>query len=77
MKIRSRFKRILHGNYLGAINATQLFEHIVIVTFLIIKLIDQKDNRLAQLFSITEVVLSTYFGTVLSIQQQNSSIGYI
>ena len=42
-----------------------------------LNIIDQKDNRLAQLFSITEVVLSTYFGTVLSIQQQNSSIGYI
>ena len=42
-----------------------------------IELVHKENNRLAQLLGVTKMVLSTYFGTILSVQQQNGRISYI
>mgnify|MGYP007128033415 CR=1 FL=1 len=39
-----------------------------------IELVHKENNRLAQLLGVTKMVLSTYFGTILSVQQQNGRI---
>ena len=42
-----------------------------------VELVYQEDNRFAQLLRIAEMILSTYLGAVLSVQQQDSRIGNV
>ena len=42
-----------------------------------VELVYKENNRFAQLLRIAEMILSTYFRTVLPVQQQNSRISYI
>ena len=70
-------QRILNRNYFGTVDGLQLFKHHIIITLLVIELIHQEDHRFTQFLGIAEVVLSSHFGSILSVQQQNCCIRYI
>ena len=55
----------------------QLLKHHVIVALLVVQLVYQEDDRLAQFLGVAEMVLRTYFGTKLSVEQEYSGIGHI
>ena len=46
----------------------ELFQYIVIVTFLVVQLVYEEDDRFAKFFGVTEMVLCAHFYTILSIQ---------
>lgn len=47
------------------------------VTFFAIQLVHQENDRLTQFLCITEMILCTYFRTILTVQQQDGCIGYV
>ena len=77
IKARTCLNRILNLNTLWTIDFLHRSDDIIEITLIRIQLIDQEDNRLTQLLCIAEVVLSTYFRTILTINKDNSLIGYI
>ena len=62
---------------LRTINLLHAGNDIVEVTFVGIQLVDQEDDRLAQLLGVTEVVLCTYLRTILSVDEDDSLIGHV
>ncbi len=74
IEVRSGSQRILHGHHLRTVYGLQLLKHHIIIALFIIELVYQENNRFAQFLGVAEMVLRTYLGTVLPVQQQNGSI---
>ena len=47
------------------------------ITFFIVQLVDEENDRFAQFFRVAEMILCTYFGPILSVEQQNGRVSYI
>ena len=77
IEARTCFNGILNRNHLRAVNAAQLFQYCIVVTFLIVQLVYQEDDRLSQFFGIAEVVLRAHFWAKLPIDQQTCRICHI
>ena len=68
---------VLYGHHFRAIDCLQLLKHHVIVALLVVQLVYQEDDRLAQFLGVAEMVLRTYFGAKLSVEQEHSGIGHV
>ena len=77
IEVRPRSQRILHRHHFRAVDFPQLLHQHVVVTFLIIQLVHQENNRFAQLFSVAEMILRTYLHAILAIEQQDGRIGHV
>ena len=77
IETRTCLQRILNGYHLGTIHAGQLLEDSLVVTVLIIQLIDQEDDGLAQFLCIAEMVLRTYLQSNTTFEQEHCSVCHI
>ena len=69
--------RELHRNDFRTINFLQLLEYHVEVALLVIQLIEQEDNGLAQFVGIAEVILRSHLHAMLSVQYDHGRIGHV
>ena len=77
VEVSTGIQGILNGHNLWTINCLQVLKNLVVITLVVIKLIHEENNGLLQLFGITEVVLSSYFRTKLTVNKQHSRVGYV
>lgn len=54
-----------------------LIDDIVKVALLRVELVDEEDDRLLELISITEIVLRSYFGTILAVDKDDGEVSDI
>ena len=74
VEVRTGVEGVLYGYNLGAVDAFELLQQVVIVAFVAVQLVDQEDDRLAQLFGVAEVVLCAHFDAILSVEQEDSRV---
>ena len=74
IKARTGSNRILYRHALGTINLLEVIKYDIVVAVLTVKLVDEEDNGLLQLLSITEGIHCTNLRTILSVDEQNSLV---
>ena len=77
IEARTSANRILNLNTLRAVDSVHVSYDIIEIALIRIQLVDKEDNRLVKFFGITEVVLCTNLRTVLTVNKNNSLIGYV
>ncbi len=70
----SALNRILHSHDLIAEMLTHLFDHVFIIRFLTIKLIESEYHRFLEFLSCAEYILCAHLHTILSINENDTGV---
>ena len=77
VEVWSRTDGILHRHHLWTIDVLQVFDDSFIVAVFTIQLVDQKNDRLAQLLRIAKVILRSHFMSKAAIDEQHRRVGHV
>ena len=77
VEVGASLQRILDGNDLGAVDTGELFEQLVKVAVLVVELVDEEDDGLAEFFGVAEVVLCAYLNAGSAFEKDDSRVGHV
>ena len=75
MEVGTRLDGILDLNALRTIDVLHALDELIKVAFVAVKLVDEEDDRLVQLFGISEVVLCANLRAILAIDEYDGLVG--
>ena len=68
---------VLYRYEFSSVDAFQIFYNGIKVTFFVIQLVKEENDRFAEFFSISQMILCSYFQTILSVEHDHGSVCYI
>ena len=77
VKVGTCLYRVLYWHALCAIYSLEFFQNGIVVAFFVIELVDEENGRFRQFFCVSEVILSTDFGTEASVYEHHHRVGNI
>ena len=77
VEVGAAFNGVLDGHNLRAIDADELFQELVEVAVLVVKLVDEEDDGLAELLRVAEVVLRANLHTCGTLEQDECCVGHV
>ena len=77
VKVGTCLYRVLYWHALSAVDCLEFFQNGIVVAFFVIELVDEENGRFRQFFCVSEVILSSDFGTEASVYEHHHRVGNI